>query len=165
MLEAIRKESLLPLLNYSVFYVFSLLLWDCITVQAQHCNVHIFENMLSKYFCNNTAGAHTCTKSAVFAPLRYLPLASLSGDNAVMLLLEISHPALFTDRCHIILDFYFELSTTGGGFTLVCAAHTGLWGTLCKQRKAESNLKMNIAYPVKSICQKMLTSCFLRTVE
>lgn len=81
-------------------------------------NVHLFENMLSKFSCNNAAGAHLCTKSAVHAPPGYLPLASLSGDKAMMLLLEISHPALFTDRCHGSLDFYFELSTTGEGLSV-----------------------------------------------
>lgn len=72
----------------------------------------------------------------------------------MMSLLEISHPALSTDRCCGILDFYFELSKTGEahrnrGFTLVCAAHIGLRGTLCKQRNTESNLKMNVADPLE----------------
>lgn len=80
-------------------------------------------------------------------------ICSTDDDRAMLLLLEISHPALFTDRCHGILDFalwivniWWSISKLGGGFTyLVCAAHIGLWEILYKQLNHERHLQNIVA--------------------
>lgn len=42
--------------------------------------------------------------SLIFVALRNMCLTD-DDDKAMISLLEISHPALFPDRCHSILDF------------------------------------------------------------
>lgn len=80
-------------------------------------------------------------------------ICSTDDDKAMLLPLEISHPALFTDRCHGILDFalwivkiWWSISKLGGGFTyLVCVAHIGLWEILYKQLNHERLLQNFVA--------------------